>query len=92
MHKEQFHPDIENQIQKPKQAKAEPVLMNLLSQKYSNISTVVDNGEICGYSVWLKVGVQSFCITRYPFETIEEAEWMQKMLGKALEQIVLNER
>ncbi len=75
-----------------KQTKAESILMKLLSQKYSNISTVVDNGETCGYSVWLKVGVQSFCITRYPFETIEEAERMQKQLSKALEQIVLNER
>ena len=77
---------------KTEQAKAESDLMKLLSQKYSNIATVVDDGELCGYSVWLKVGVQSFCITRYPLETIEEAEWIQKMLGKALEQIVLNER
>lgn len=75
MHKEQFHPDIENQIQNPDEAKAESDLMNLLSQKYSNISTVImGNGEICVYSVWLKVGVQSFCITQHPFETIEDAE------------------
>ena len=78
------------ELLKHAETKAYSDLSDLLSQKYSNISTVVDDGKL-GYLVELTVGVQGFCITRYPLETQEEAEWMQKMLGKALEQIVLNE-
>jgi hypothetical protein len=39
--------------------------------------------------VWLKIGVQSFCIDGYQ-DTKEEAEWIRKMLAKALMNFLLD--
>lgn len=40
-------------------------------------------------TVWLRVGVQSFCVTPHCCETTEEAEWTRAMLAKALANLVL---
>lgn len=41
-----------------------------------------------GYNVFLKVESQSFCVTWQYLDTMEEAEWMRFMLGKALAAII----
>jgi len=41
-----------------------------------------------GYIVKLKVGNQYFTVTPEPYETIEEAEWMQTQLCKALANLI----
>lgn len=44
---------------------------------------VNDDGTPDAHTVWLVVGVQSFCLDGY-MDTAEEADWMRLMLGKAL--------
>ena len=63
-----------------------------LSRKYTFIQPCVVEGSPDAHTVWLKVGVQSFCVTHLACDTKDEAKWMQKMLVKALARIILNER
>ena len=44
------------------------------------------------YNVFLKVGGQRFCIGRTFSEDIKDAEWMRKMLAKALAALVTEQR
>lgn len=75
-----------------KQIKTESDLSDLLSQKYSELRPcIVEGEEEEQFTVWLKVGIQNFCITPYAGNR-DEAEFMQRMFGKALEQIIHNER
>jgi hypothetical protein len=67
-------------------------LNDLLSLKYTFIQPCVVEDEWDAHTVWLKVDGQSFCVTPLACDTKEEAEWMQKMLVKALARIILNER
>lgn len=39
------------------------------------------------HTVWLKIGVQSFCIDGCQ-DTRQEADWMRLMLGKALLELI----
>lgn len=48
------------------------------------IQPCVVEGEPDAHTVWLKVGVQSFCLGPLACETKEHAEWTQSMLVKAL--------
>ena len=41
-------------------------------------------------TVWLKIGVQSFCLDGYQ-DTKEEADWMRLTLGKALKNLIEQE-
>ena len=41
------------------------------------------------HTVWLRVGVQSFCVTPHCCETADDAEWTRAMLAKALANLVL---
>ena len=40
------------------------------------------------HTVWLRVGVQQFCVTALAEETAEDAEWKRAMLAKALANVV----
>lgn len=41
------------------------------------------------HTVWLRVGVQRFCVTPNCCETADDAEWTRAMLAKALANLVL---
>lgn len=70
---------------KTDEAPAESDLMKLLTQKYAVIKPcVVDGDEEDNFTVWLRVGVQEFCITQFAGDK-EESDFMARMLGKALE-------
>ena len=62
----------------------------LLWPEYSSIQPCVVEGSPDAHTVWLKVGVQSFCITPLACDTKEEAEWMRRMLDKAIETMKKN--
>ncbi len=47
------------------------------------------DGTPDAHTVWLKIGVQSFCIDGYQ-DTKEDADWMRKMLAKALMNFLLD--
>lgn len=40
------------------------------------------------HTVWLKVGVQQFCVTNEAMETEVEADWMRDMLAEALATLI----
>ena len=40
------------------------------------------------HTVWLRVGVQQFCVTSQASETADEADWTRAMLAKALANVV----
>lgn len=54
-----------------------------LAHLYTFKRPVCVNETPDAHTVWLKIGVQSFCIDGYQ-DTAEEAEWMRLMLGHAL--------
>ena len=58
--------------------------IDILKEKYTlkKPSRDSENFTIV-YSVWLKIGNQSFRLNG-DFETADEAEWMREMLAKAL--------
>lgn len=59
-----------------------------LREQYTLCKSCCVDGEPNAHTVWLKVGVQSFCVTPLPCETKDEAEWMRDMLAKALAAVV----
>ena len=63
-------------------------------EKYTDIPECLDKNGECPeeYEVFLDVGVQRFVIGRTASEDIEQAEWMRKMLAKALAAIVTEQR
>ena len=79
------------EAEKTTKAATESDLMKLLTQKYSLIEPCVVEDEPDAHTVWLKVGVQSFCITPIACESEEAALWMQRQLCKALESFLIME-
>lgn len=55
-----------------------------LRARYTLCKPCCVDGEPDAHTVWLKVGVQSFCVTPFACETKGEAEWMRDMLANAL--------
>ena len=64
-----------------------PMTKHMIDE-YTEKRPVVIPGYPDAHTVWLKVGVQSFCITPDYAEDDEHAEWLRKMLGKALVALV----
>ena len=81
----------ETEKQKTDEGSVESDLMKLLTQKYSLIKPCVVEDEPDAHTVWLKVGVQSFCITPIACESEDAALWMQRQLCKALESFLIME-
>lgn len=65
----------------------DPVVSRLREQ-YTLCKPCCVDGEPDAHTVWLKVGVQSFCVTSFACETKDEAEWTRDMLAKALATVV----
>lgn len=63
-------------------------LAGRLREQYTLCRPCCVDGEPDAHTVWLKVGVQSFCVTSFACETKDEAEWTRDMLAKALEKVV----
>ena len=61
-----------------------------LRDKYTRSRPVCVEGCPTAQTVWLRIGVQAFCLDGYQ-ETKREANWMRLMLGKALETLLVNE-
>lgn len=57
-------------------------------ERYTEVRPCIVDGMPDAHTAWLNVESQSFCVTAQPCETKEEAEWMCKMLAKALARIV----
>lgn len=61
------------------------VSIEQIRDKYTAIKECVVGGEDeLHYTVWFKVGPQSFCVTSTAYEKKEEAMWFQVQLAKAL--------
>lgn len=65
-----------------------PCFAGLLFMQYTLCKPCCVDGEPDAHTVWLKVGVQSFCVTSFACETKDEAEWTRDMLAKALATVV----
>jgi hypothetical protein len=63
-------------------------LVGKLRDKYTMCKPCGADVAPDAHTVWLKVGVQSFCVTVLPCETKKSAEWMREMLAKALATVV----
>ena len=63
-------------------------------EKYTDIPECLDKNGECPeeYEVFLDVGVQRFVIGRTASEDIASAEWMRRMLAKALAALVTEQR
>lgn len=61
-----------------------------LRDKYTILKPCCVAGVPDAHTVWIQVGVQSFCLDGY--HTKAEAEWMRLMVGKALENIIKKEK
>lgn len=57
-------------------------------ERYVEIRSVVIEGEPEACNVFLKIGVQSFCVTPRGCENREHAEWMRDQLCRALANLV----
>ena len=55
---------------------------------YTHKQPCVVDGFPDAHTAWLRVGVQSFCVTPNCCDTADEAEWTQSMLAKALVRLV----
>jgi hypothetical protein len=64
--------------------------MKKMIDKYLQIKPVADDPTL-GYTLWLKVGVQSFQITSCQWDTLAEAEWMRDRAREALLSLLAQE-
>jgi len=60
------------------------LLLRQMINQHTEKRPVVIPGYPDAHTVWLRVGVQSFCVTPEYVENEEHAEWLRKALGKAL--------
>lgn len=60
----------------------EDELAIILRDKYTFARRVCVDETPDAHTVWIKIGVQSFCIDGYQ-DTKKEADWMRLMIGKA---------
>lgn len=63
------------------------ILVNIIKERFTALKPCVVGGDddeaTDPHTVWLTVGVQSFCLEGYR-DTKEDAEWMRLMLAKAI--------
>lgn len=60
--------------------------------EHTTATTLQDEDFPDAHVVFLRVGVQHFCITPTPCESAEQATWLRHMLARALAGVVLEER
>ena len=57
--------------------------------KHTEKRPAVMEGASDAHTVWLRVGVQQFCVSGvYAEESAEHAEWLRAMLAKALANVI----
>lgn len=64
------------------------ILVQRIKSKYTAATQCVMEGEPDAHNVWLKVGVQSFCVTPHAVEDLESAELCRKQLAQAIVGII----
>lgn len=70
---------------------SEDELATTLRDKYTFARPICVDETPDAHTVWVKIGVQSFCIDGYQ-DTKEEADWMRLMIGKAFVTMLATEQ
>lgn len=60
------------------------ILIQRIKNKYTVATPCVVEGDPDAHNVWLKVGVQGFCVTPHAVEDLESAELCRKQLAQAI--------
>jgi hypothetical protein len=63
-------------------------LENRIYREHTEVRACVVEDWPNAQTVWIRVGVQQFCVTPHACETPEEADWMRKMLSRAMMELV----